>query len=210
MVGRRLGSGPYTLCYSTGIDSHFLLMRYTKRIDQVLTIYMAAPYQDQERTLEAAAALVNAVAQGKPYTPVGVNFTKPANREYLNDAVDHDPFAAHSSFSMYQAFSQASCDEILSGQNADTMQFFALTSRIGPKEFVFKSPVSPQPPLTRVAYRWETARAFGGPKARGMVNRRMLCGLGGRMLGPHRPPGLLAHPALQAHPQHGHRQHRLV
>lgn len=182
MVGRRLGSGPYTLCYSTGIDSHFLLMRYTKRIDQLLTIYMAAPYQDQERTLEAAAALVNAVAQDKPYTPVGVDFTKPANREYLDDAVDHDPFAAHSSFSMYQAFSQASCDEILSGQNADTMQFFALTSRIGPKEFVFKSPVSPQPPLTRVAYRWEAARAFGGPKARGMVNRRMLCGLGGRML----------------------------
>ncbi|MCB2193600.1 MAG: hypothetical protein KQI62_18645 [Deltaproteobacteria bacterium] len=182
MVGRRLGAGPYTLCYSTGIDSHFLLMRYTRRIEQVLTIYMAAPYQDQERSLEASAALINAVAQGKPYTPVAVDYTEPMNREYLEDAVDHDPFAAHSSFSMYQAFKQAGYGRILSGQNADTMQFFALTSRMGPKQLVCKSPVSPQPPLTRVAYRLETARSFGGPKPGGMVNSRMLCGLGARML----------------------------
>ncbi|BEQ16662.1 hypothetical protein [Desulfoferula mesophila] len=182
MVGRRLGSGPYTLCYSTGIDSHYLLMRYAKRIEQVLTIYMAAPYQDQERSLEAGAALINAVAQGKPYTPVGVDYTDPMNRAYLEDAVEHDPFAAHSSFSMYQAFAQASCGQILSGQNADTMQFFALTSRIGPRELVMKSPVSPQPPLTRVAYRLEAARSFGGPQPGGMVNSRMLCGLGQRML----------------------------
>jgi len=182
MVGRRLGSGPYTLCYSTGIDSHYLLMSQKERIEQVLTIYMAAPYQDRERSLEASAALINAVAQGKPYTPVAVDYTEPMNREYLSDAVDHDPFAAHSSFSMYQAFSRVSCGEILSGQNADTMQFFALTSRMGPKDLLFKSPVSPQKPLTRVAYRVEAARSFGGPKPGGMVNSRMLCGLGARML----------------------------
>ncbi|MCF8040945.1 MAG: hypothetical protein K9L19_04570 [Desulfarculaceae bacterium] len=182
VVGRRLGPGPYSLCYSTGIDSHFLLMRYTKRIEQVLTIYMAAPYQDQERSLEAAAALINALEQGKPYAPVGVDFAEPVNRQYLSDAVDRDPFAAHYSCSMYQAFDQASCGQILSGQNADTMQFFALTSRMGPKDLLFKSPVSPQKPLTRVAYRVEAARSFGGPRPGGMVNSRMLCGLGGQML----------------------------
>ncbi|MBU1276920.1 MAG: hypothetical protein KJ720_16200 [Proteobacteria bacterium] len=182
VVGRRLGAGPYSLCYSTGIDSHYLLMSQKERIEQILTIYYTAPYQDQERSLEASAALINSLAQGKPYQPVGVDFHDPANREYLNDAVDHDPFAAHHSCSMYQAFRAASCGQILSGQNADTMQFFALTSRMGPKDLLFKSPVSPQTPLTRVAYRLEAARSFGGPKPGGMVDSRMLCGLAGQML----------------------------
>ncbi len=180
-VGRRLGPGPFSLCYSTGIDSHYLLMSQKERIQQILTIYPAAPYQDQERSREASAALINSLAQGKPYTPVAVDFADPLNREYLSDAADRDPFAAHYSCSMYQAFARASCREVLSGQNADTMQFFALTSRMGLKELVCKSPVSPQSPLARLAYRWEAARSYGGPRPGGMLDRRMLCGLASQM-----------------------------
>lgn len=182
VVGRRLGPGPYSLCYSTGIDSHYLLMSQKERIEQIITIYLAAPFQDQERSREASAALINSLAQGKPYQPVGVDFSDPANRQYLDHAAGSDPFAAHHSCSMYQAFARAACPEVLSGQNADTMQFFALTSRMGPKDLLCKSPVSPQSPLARVAYRLEAARSFGGPQPGGMLDRRMLCGMAGPML----------------------------
>jgi hypothetical protein len=177
VVGRRLGPGPHSLCYSTGIDSHHLLMSQRESIADVLTIYYAAPHQDSERSQEAAAALLNCLAAAKPYTPVEVDFSDPAHRGHLEHAAATDPFAAHYSCSMYQLFGAAKCNTVLSGQNADTMQFFALTSKMGPREWVMKSPASPQSPPARLAYRWEAARSFGGVRPGGMLDRRMLLGL---------------------------------
>ncbi|MCF8034545.1 MAG: hypothetical protein K9K66_13100 [Desulfarculaceae bacterium] len=176
VVGRRLSGGPYSLCYSTGIDSHHLLYSQLGRIDDVLTIYYAAPYQDIERSQEAAAALVNCLAAQKPYRAVEVDFSDPAHQPRLEHAAGLDPFAAHYSASMYRLFEEAGQDTVLSGQNADTMQFFALTSRMGPRQLLFKSPASPQSPPARVAYRLEAARSFGGVKPGGMLDQRMLQG----------------------------------
>ena len=181
VVGRRLGQGPFSLCYSTGIDSHHLLMSRRERIDDVLTIYYAAPYQDTERSKEAAAALVNCLAAAKPYRAVEVDFADPVHRPRLEHSVASDPFAAHYAASMYQLFGQARQELVLSGQNADTMQFFALTSRMGLRQLLFKSPASPQSPLARVAYRREAAASFGGVRPGGMLDKRMLLGLAGEM-----------------------------
>lgn len=188
VVGRRLGPGPYSLCYSTGIDSHHLLRSLGGRISDVCTIYYAAPHQDRERSREAAAALLNCLAAGRPYSPVAVDFADPANIAYMEHAVATDPFAAHYSCSMYQLFATARSPQVLTGQNADTMQFFALTSRIGPKELVCKSPVSSQSPPARLYYRWAAARSYGRLAVGGMVDRRLLAGLGAQMrdlTGPH-------------------------
>ena len=181
VVGRRLGAGPYSLCYSTGIDSHHLLMSQRDKIGDALTIYYAAPYQDTERSQEAAAALVNCLAAGVPYTPVEIDFSQALHRERMLQSVDLDPFAAHYAVSMHQLFGAAREGTVLSGQNADTMQFFALTSRMGPKELLCKSPASPQRPLARVAYRREAAGSFGGVRPGGMLDKRMLLGTADRM-----------------------------
>ena len=181
VVGRRVGPGPHSLCYSTGIDSHHLLISLRQSIRDALTIYYASPFQDIERSQEAAAALVNCLAAAKPYTPVEVDFADPAHRPRLEHHASTDPFAAHYAASMYQLFEAAQCSTVLSGQNADTMQFFALTSRMGPRELVFKSPASPQRPLARVAFRREAAASYGGARPGGMLDRRMLLGLADEM-----------------------------
>jgi hypothetical protein len=188
VVGRRLGPGPFSLCYSTGIDSHHLLSSLAPRIKDVCTIYYRAPHQDQERSKEAAAALVNCLAAGKPYTPVAVDLADPGQVPFTEHAVLTDPFAAHHSCSMYRLFAAAQSQQVVTGQNADTMQFFALTSRMGPKELLFRSPASRQSPAGRLYYRWSAARSYGRPPLGGMLERRMLLGLGAqmaRLTGPH-------------------------
>lgn len=188
VVGRRLGPGPFSLCYSTGIDSHHLLSSLAPRVQDVCTIYYSAPFQDQERSREASAALVNCLAAGKPYTPVAVDLADPSQVPFTEHAVLTDPFAAHHSCSMYRLFAAAQSQQVVTGQNADTMQFFALTSRMGPKELLFKSPASRQSPAGRLYYRWSAARSFGRPPLQGMLARRMLLGLGdqmARLTGPH-------------------------
>ncbi len=182
VVGRRLGPGPHSLCYSSGIDSHHLLESFRGRIDDVLTISFSEPYQDSERSREAAAAAINCRQLGKPYRHVEVDFTDPQMAEYLAHSVKTDPFAAHYASSMYQLFATSSCGQVITGQNADTMQFFALTSKIGLKQLFKKSPVSSQTPLARLYYRWAAATSYGRRGPKGMVDRRMLLGLAGQML----------------------------
>lgn len=188
VVGRRLGAGPHTLCYSTGIDSHHLLETFKDRIDDVCTISFRAPYQDTERSMEAGAAAINCERMGLKYHHIEVDLADPKLVGYLEHATDSDPFAAHYAGSMYQLFATAEHDKIITGQNADTMQFFALTSKIGLKQFFFKSPISSQPPQARLYYRWAAAASHDRLALPKMIDRRMLMGMAPemqRLTGPH-------------------------
>jgi hypothetical protein len=189
VIGRRLEPGGYTLAYSSGIDSHHLLASFGESIRQVCTISYGPPYQDPERTAESAAAVLNAALAGRPLTLVQADFDEPRNLDYLRHAVDRDPFACHLSFSMYQMMRRASQPRILSGQNADTVQWFGLTSTV-PVGWLFAT--SPLPNYAsdwqRLAYRRQVARSYGRGTVPPLTRRRLFYGQWQRvahLVGPH-------------------------
>jgi len=177
VIGRRLPAGPHALAYSSGIDSHHLLVSQAQRIGQVCNISYAPPYQDPERSLEAAAALANTAALGRGLTVVQADFTDPMNRAYLEHAVGEDPFACHLNFSMYQMLSQVRCPRVLSGQNADTVQWFGLTSTIPWQRGFFTSRLANYPSdWHRLYYRWQVARSYGRLCGPALLDRRLFYG----------------------------------
>lgn len=128
VVGRRLGPGPYSLAYSTGVDSHYLLEQFGPRIADALTMYYVPPFQGVSKTKEVAAAFINCVERGKPLTPVPVDFDDPVNIGYVEHSVRRNPFAAHLTFLFYDLAARAQCPGILTGQNADATLAFAGTT----------------------------------------------------------------------------------
>jgi hypothetical protein len=189
VIGRRLEPGGYTLAYSSGVDSHHLLASLGDRIRQVCTISYAPPFHDPERTAESAAAVINTALGGRPLTLVQADFTEPRNLDYLRHAVERDPFACHLSFTMYQMMRRASQPRVLTGQNADTVQWFGLTSTI-PLGWLFAT--SPLPNYAsdwqRLAYRRQVARSYGRAEVPRLTRRRLFYGLWDRvagLVGPH-------------------------
>lgn len=174
VIGRRLESGPYTLAYSSGIDSHHLLETFDERIAEVFNIYFHPPYQDAERSKEAAAAVINCANVGRKLNHIAVDFEAPENLKWLRHAADRDPFACHYNFSMYHFFSHASTDRIMTGQNADTVQWFGLTSEIpfGWAFFTSKLP-NYRSDWIRLYYRLCVQRSYNRMKGAGLLNRRL-------------------------------------
>lgn len=176
-VGRRLPPGPFTLAYSTGIDSHHLLNTLGDRVQDVCTAYLAPPFQDAERTKEAAAAVVNAVEAGKKLHLIAADFGDLDNYKYLRHAVDRDPFACHYAFSVYRMFRAGETDCLVTGQNADTVQWFGLTSELSPWKLLARSPhKNYDREWQRAYYRWCAARSHGRLVNPKLLDRRLFYG----------------------------------
>jgi hypothetical protein len=178
VIGRRLESGPYTLAYSSGIDSHHLLETFGERIAEVFNIYFHPPFQDAERSKEAAAAVINCGNVGRKLTHIAVDFEAPQNLQWLRHAAHRDPFASHYNFTMYHFFQQAGTDRIMTGQNADTVQWFGLTSEI-PFGWAFLTSKLPnyRNDWIRLYYRWCVQRSYNRMKGAGLLNRRLFYGV---------------------------------
>lgn len=174
VIGRRLEPGPYTLAYSSGIDSHHLLETFDDRIAEVFNIYFHPPFQDAERSKEAAASVINCANLGRKLTHVAVDFEAPENLAWMRHAADRDPFACHYSFTMYHFFRQTGTERIMTGQNADTVQWFGLTSDI-PFGWAFLGSRLPnyKSDWIRLYYRWCVQRSFGRMTGTGLLNRRL-------------------------------------
>jgi|GEM_PF-1296292 hypothetical protein len=174
VIGRQLEPGRYTLAYSTGIDSHHLLQTFGDWIEDLCTVYYAAPHQEPERSKEAGVAVINALEADKPFQLVPADFADRSNLAYLRDGVRRDPFACHFTFSMYQLFRRARTDRILTGQNADTVQFFGLTSPIPWRRLLGRSPLRNYDyTYQQVYYRWCVLRSFGRVVNPELLDRRL-------------------------------------
>ncbi len=178
VIGRRLEPGPYTLAYSSGIDSHHLLETFGERIAEVCNIYFHPPYQDAERTKEAATAVINAALAGRKLVHVAIDFEAPENLVWLRHAARRDPFACHYNFSLYRLCSLAGTDSIMTGQNADTVQWFGLTSDI-PFGWAFLTSKLPnyRSDWIRLYYRWCVQRSYDCLRGVGLLNRRLFYGV---------------------------------
>lgn len=178
VIGRRLEPGPYTLAYSSGIDSHHLLETFGDRIAEVFNIYFHPPFQDAERSKEAAASIINCANLTRKLTHVAVDFEAPENLAWMRHAADCDPFACHYNFSMYQFFRQAGTERIMTGQNADTVQWFGLTSNIPfGWAFLFSKLPNYKSDWIRLYYRWCVLHSYGRMKGSGLLNRRLFYGV---------------------------------
>lgn len=178
VIGRRLEPGPYTLAYSSGIDSHHLLETFDERIAEIFNIYFHPPFQDSERSKEAAAAVINCANLGRKLTHIAVDFEAPENLNWMRHAADRDPFACHYNFTMYHFFKQASTERIMTGQNADTVQWFGLTSEI-PYGWAFFTSKLPNyaNDWIRLYYRWCVRRSYNRMVGTGLLNRRIFYGV---------------------------------
>jgi hypothetical protein len=178
VIGRRLEPGPYTLAYSSGIDSHHLVETFEDRIAEVFNIYFHPPFQDAERSKEAATSVINCANLGRKLTHVAVDFEAPENLAWMRHAAERDPFACHYNFSMYHFFKQAGTDRIMTGQNADTVQWFGLTSDIpfGLAFLVSKLP-NYKSDWIRLYYRWCVLRSYDRMVGSGLLNRRFFYGV---------------------------------
>jgi len=178
VIGRRLEPGPYTLAYSSGIDSHHLLETFGDRIAEVFNIYFQPPFQDAERSKEAAAAVINCANLGRKLTHIAVDFEAPENLAWLRHAADRDPFSCHYNFTMYKFFRQAGTDRVMTGQNADTVQWFGLTSEI-PFGWAFLTSKLPNyySDWIRLYYRWCVQRSYNGMVGESLLNRRLFYGV---------------------------------
>lgn len=178
VIGRRLDPGPYTLAYSSGIDSHHLLEAFDDRISEVFNIYFHPPFQDAERSKEAATSVINCANLGRKITHVAVDFEAPENLAWMRHAAGRDPFACHYNFSMYHFFRQTGTERIMTGQNADTVQWFGLTSDI-PLGWLFLGSKLPnyKSDWIRLYYRWCVLRSYGRMKGENLLNRRLFYGV---------------------------------
>ncbi len=177
VVGKRMPPGRYTLAYSTGIDSHHLLKSFPDWIDDVCTVFYPGPYQDKERTKEAAAAVVNTVEAAKELRLVRADFRDLDNLEYLRHGVWRDPFACHHSFSVYNMFKTAGQRRLMTGQNADTVQWFGLTSPLPWWRLPLPSPLKNYTwEWQRAWYRLAVARSYGRLVQAEILDRRLFYG----------------------------------
>ena len=177
VVGRRMPPGRYTLAYSTGIDSHHLLKTFDQWIEDVCTVVYPGPFQDRERTREAAAAVINTVEAAKDLRLVRADFRDLENLKYLRHGVWRDPFACHHSFSVYNMFKTAGQKRLMTGQNADTVQWFGLTSSLPWWRLPLPSPLKNYTwEWQRAWYRLAVARSYGRIVQPELLDRRIFYG----------------------------------
>ncbi len=177
VVGKRMPPGRYTLAYSTGIDSHHLLKSFGRWIDDVCTVLYPGPYQDRERTKEAAAAVINTVEAAKELRLVRADFRELDNLKYLRHGVWRDPFACHHNFSVYNMFKAAGQKRLMTGQNADTVQWFGLTSSLPWWRLPLTCPLKNYTwEWQRAWYRLAVARSYGRIVQPELLDRRLFYG----------------------------------
>ena len=127
VAGRALSADTaYSLAYSSGVDSHHLLMQLDGLISDLGVVYYQAPYclKTSKKNREVVASVVNAVVHSKPIHIVACDFNDPQLIEYMKDAVIRSPFTHHLAVHFYQLLGELESDDVLTGQNADSVWCF--------------------------------------------------------------------------------------
>ncbi len=119
----------YSLAYSAGTDSHFLLNKFKDSIQELATVYYKYPFYSLKKNEEVVNSYLNCMNYKKEYNLISTDFNSIKILNYFEHFVNKNPFINHPAVHFYDLVGKLKTSNLITGQNADAIIFFSETMK---------------------------------------------------------------------------------